>query len=49
MNDKPQTIWEIAAKAQKIVETWPEWKIRAADLALVSRPPRIRPGPKATT
>ena len=38
--DNKQSIWDLAAEAAKEVATWPLWKVRAADQALVSRPER---------
>jgi hypothetical protein len=32
-----RSIWDLAEKAQAEVDTWPEWKRRAADMALVTR------------
>lgn len=34
-----RSIWDLAERATREVERWPEWKKRAADQALVTRLP----------
>ncbi len=36
------SLWALAEAAEKEVSTWPDWKRRAADTALVTRPPNTR-------
>lgn len=38
MSERGRSIWDLAEKAQAEVDKWPEWKRRAADMALVTRP-----------
>lgn len=49
MSERGRSIWDLAEKAQAEVDKWPEWKRRAADMALVTRPSpepgRTSPGP----
>lgn len=40
--DRPRDIWTLAEAASAEVATWPAWKRRAADTALVSKPESAR-------
>lgn len=31
MNSKKKTVWELAEKASKEIESWPKWKKEAAE------------------